>query len=161
MSGLISRIAAPFVLAMIFANPAVSRSPDVASQTRAFLNAYAKGDRAAVLGMIDPSVTAYGSDISEIAHGVAGVALMLDADRRLWGGPARIGEMRDVSMASGGDLAALTFDAPFELAGRPAVMVRFSMVWRRDGHGWRLVQSVNSTPTVGQSADELLKGAAK
>lgn len=145
----------------IVAGPALAQPKSPAEATRAFLDAYARGDAQAVAGMVEPDVTVYGSDVAEVAHGPDGVRRMLANDAKLWGGPVQIGPMDHVTLTSEGRLAVLTFDAPFLLPGRPAVPVRFSMAWRRGASGWRLAQSANATPTVGQSAEELLKGAGR
>lgn len=129
----------------------------VVAVTRGFLDSYAKGDNDAVLRQVDPKVVVYGSDIAEVFRGSAGVREMLTADHRLWGGAVSIGDMRDISVVSSGPLSAITFDAPFELRGGSPIMVRFSMVWKHEAAGWRLLQCANSTPTVGQSAEALLK----
>lgn len=133
-------------------------APAVTAQTRLFLDAYARGDRAAVLRLVDgDAVTVYGSDAAEIFRGRAGVATMLDDDRRLWGGAARIGSMKHVSVVERGDLASIFFDADFLMRNRPAIPVRFAMVWRRARGVWRLVQSANVVPTQNQSAALLLR----
>ncbi len=131
---------------------------DLQERARLLLDAYARGDRAAVLSMVDgDSVTIYGSDAAEIFHGAAAIGKMLDDDQRLWGGAAKIGTMEHVTTVKEGNLASIFFDAPFSAGGRPAVPVRFAMVWKRSGKKWLLVQSSNVVPTRGQSAEELLK----
>lgn len=139
------------------ASAAERAQSDVVAATRSFLTAYAQGERQAVLAQVDPEIVAYGSDVAEVFHGVDGVRRMLDDDQKLWRGAARIGDMQDLSIVQSGDLAAVTFQAPFILGERPPVLVRFSMVWKRGARGWRLVQSANGAPTVGQSAAALLK----
>jgi ketosteroid isomerase-like protein len=133
-------------------------APDVAAQTRLFLDAYARGDRASVLRLVDgEAVTVYGSDEDEVFTGAAAVGTMLEEDQRLWGGPATIGPMEHVSVVESGDVASVFFDAPFAVHGGPSIPVRFAMVWRRSHDAWRLVQSSNVVPTRGQSAARLLK----
>lgn len=126
--------------------------------SRAFLDAYGRGDKSAVLASVSSDATVYGSDSAEIFHGLEGVSRLLDQDKALWGGPVHFGPFRDVSEVAIGDADVITFQSPFELAGRPPVLVRFTMVWRRRGTGWELLQSVNTVPTIGQSAEALLKG---
>lgn len=133
-----------------------AREP-VVGIARAFLTAYANGERDAVLARVDPQIVMYGSDVAEVFRGVDGVRQMLEGDRKLWRGPASIGSMQDVTVVASGGLSAMTFQAPFSLGSRPPILVRFSMVWKRHGDQWRLIQSANSTPTIGQSAAELLK----
>jgi ketosteroid isomerase-like protein len=150
----------PFVLCAIATftlTAPSSATPTVSAQTRIFLDAYARGDRATVLHLIDgDAVTIYGSDAGEIFRGRAGVARMLDYDHRLWGRAARIGPMDHVSVIERGEFASIFFDAPFTLPGRPRIPVRFAMVWQREAGEWRLVQSSNVVPTEDRSAALLL-----
>lgn len=160
-----SRIAGLLLLAiaplMISSSP-LAKSVDVTARTRQFLDAYARGDRETVLSMIDPdNVTAYGSDLEEIFHGKAGVDKMLRDDMRLWGGKAHIGEMQHLSLVITGHMAAVFFDADFTVGERKPVPVRFSLVWRDSGNGWKLVQSSNVVPTQGQSAEKLLAAPSR
>lgn len=134
-------------------------SPDAAlrAQTQAFIEAYAKVDRDAVFKSVHPNkIYIYGSDASEFISDHAGLKAMLDADAKLWGGTAAFGKMDHVSITRSGDMASIFFDAPFTVGGRPAVPVRFAMVWRKVGGRWLLVQSSNVVPTVGSSATEIL-----
>lgn len=137
--------------------PASAQPLDVTAQTRLFLDAYARGDRANVVRLLDgDAVTVYGSDADEVFHGGAAVAGMLANDLRLWGGSARIGRMEHVSVVERGELASIFFDAPFSVRGRASMPVRFAMVWRRAHGPWLLVQSSNVVPTRNQSAAKLL-----
>lgn len=152
-------LAAALAALPFFATSVGAEEPDVRTQTRLFLDAYARGDRATVLGLVDrAAVTVYGSDEDEVFTGAAAVATMLENDQRLWGGPATIGPMEHVTVAANGDLASVFFDAPFAVHGGPSIAVRFATVWRRSPGGWRLVQSSNVVPTRGQSAARLLRG---
>jgi SnoaL-like domain len=159
----------PFILmamlltAGLTATPAFAKPTDIAAQTRLLLDAYARGDRSTVLGLIDEnSITVYGSDFAEVCHGSAAFETLLSNDLRLWGGPAHIGAMEHVSIIETDGMASIFFDAPFSAGGRPPLPVRFAMVWRRTGDEWRLVQSSNVAPTQGQSAAQLLgAGVAK
>jgi ketosteroid isomerase-like protein len=133
-------------------------TPNIRAQTRLFLDAYARGDRATLLRLVDgDAVTIYGSDADEIFRGRAGIAIMLDNDRLVWAGSARIGPMEHVSVIERDGLATIFFDADFSLRSRPKVPVRFAMVWRRSRGEWRLVQSSNVVPTEHQSAALLLR----
>lgn len=141
--------------------PAAAQSPGISAQTRLFLDAYARGDRKTVLGLVDAhAITVYGSDLAEICHGPAALADLLSNDLRLWGGSAHIGPMEHVSVEQSGGLASVFFDAPFSAGDRAPIPVRFAMVWRHTSKGWRLVQSSNVVPTQGQSAAQLLHAAA-
>src|SRR5690349_16748883 len=131
--------------------------PDLAANAKALLDAYAKGDKPAVMALIDPNIRLYGSDVAEIYSGREGAAKMFDMDTRRWGGGARFGDLRAISEFRSDDLATLFFDVPFSVASRPEMVVRFATLWRYHDGAWRLIQSANMVPTVGQSAEELLK----
>ena len=135
---------------------------DITEQTRVFLDAYARGDRATVISMIDPErITVFGSDLEEVFRGKAAVEKMLGDDLRLWKGSARIFDMQHVSVFQEGSFASIFFDAWFQVAGAKPVPVRFSMVWRRARKDWKLVQSSNVVPTQGQSAEKLLGSSSQ
>ena len=155
-------LAALFVMAVMVASAGLSlqaQTGKVEAQTRAFLDAYARGDTASVLGQVDrDAVAIYGSDAAEVFHGASGVETMMANDLKLWGGAAKIGMMEHVSVVERRGMASIFFDAPFSVGSRPAVPVRFAMVWRHAGKGWLLVQSSNVVPTQGQSAEALLHG---
>ena len=156
LAGLLAAGLSAFAVATPPAAAAKSPEVDVIAHTKAFLAAYASGDEKAVLSQVAPDVSIYGSDVAETFKGTSGLHRMMEADHRLWRGPAQIGEMQSRSTVCASSLCVLTFQAPFTLAANPPVMVRFTMAWRRSSAGWRLVQSSNSTPTVGQSAEGLL-----
>jgi hypothetical protein len=134
-----------------------SEQPDLATHAKALLDAYARGDKAAVMAVIDPNIRLYGSDVAEIYSGPEGAGKMFDMDTRLWGGAAHFGDLRAISEFRSGDLATLFFDVPFSVASRPEMVVRFATLWRYSDGAWRLIQSANMVPTVGQSAEALLK----
>lgn len=157
MSRTLSRLC--LAAAVVVAGPAGARTADCSkavSLTRAFLDSYVHGDGRAVAAMVEPDVVIYGSDVRELFRGPEGVRKMLAGDQALWKGAAKIGELQQLTATSGADLCVVTFHAPFALGARAPVLVRFTMVWRQGEKGWRLAQSANSTPTVGESADELL-----
>ncbi len=130
------------------------RAPVEAAKT--FLAAYVANDRVAVLAMTsDRDLHVYGSDESEIFEGKAALSHMLDLDHKLWSGAARFDGMRNLSAVCEGGLASLIFDDTFVL-GERRVSVRFAQAWRRENGVWKLVQSSNVVPTVGQSAAQLL-----
>jgi hypothetical protein len=129
---------------------------DVKTQTRTLLDAYAREDQKTVLASIDDRTVMYGSDATEVFHGVASIQAMLSNDARLWSGTAHIGEMQNITVVRQGNLESIFFQAPFTVGNRPAVPVRFCMTWRRTGGRWLLLQSSNAVVTEHQSAAELL-----
>ena len=146
---------------LAFSSYAHAAEPDLQATVATYLNAYTQGDKTNVLAALDSAVRVYGSDIAEVYSGIDGVSKMFDGDMKLWGGTGKFGAMRDVSTVHEGNLEAIFFNIPFSVRNNPPVLVRVSMVWRLNPQGWKLVESSNSVPTVGQSADEILKSAAR
>ena len=63
-----------------------------------------------------------------------------------------------LTLKSGNPTTAF-FDVPFTLSrggNQQTLVIRFATVWETTKQGLKLVQSVNTTPTVGQSAKDLL-----
>jgi SnoaL-like domain len=133
-----------------------AQATDVKSQTRTLLDAYAREDQKTVLASIDDRTVMYGSDATEVFHGVASIQALLANDARLWSGTAHIGEMQNITVVKQGNLESIFFQAPFTVGNRPPVPVRFCMIWRRNGKHWLLLQSSNAVVTEHQSAAELL-----
>ena len=146
------------VLLTAFASPGWAQDSEIQKHTRAFLDAYASGDRQVILASIDQkNIMMYGSDAAEIVHGSDALLKLVTADQRLWGGSARFGPMEHVSLVQSHSLASLFFDISFSVGGRPPVPVRVAAVWKRTGKHWLLVQSSNAVVTEHQSASELLE----
>lgn len=146
------------ILFLILPVAAVAAEPCQApvEAAKSFLTAYVSGDKARVLAMTsDRDLHVYGSDESEVFSGKAALSRMFDLDQKLWSGVARFDGVRNMSAVCEGDLASLIFDDTFIL-GERRVPVRFAQTWRREDGAWKLVQSSNVVPTVGQSAAELL-----
>jgi ketosteroid isomerase-like protein len=133
-----------------------AQTPDIQSQTRAFLDAYARGDFKTILAAVDNNTVVYGSDAGEVFRGLDSITTMLSNDARLWSGSAHIGDMQNVTTIKQGNLESIFFQAPFTVASRPPVPVRFCMIWRHNGKRWLLLQSSNAVVTEHQSAAELL-----
>ena len=124
-----------------------------------FLDAYAAGDEAVVMAALSQGpLHMYGSDVSEVADDRAGVKKIFDADQKLWQKSASWGAASHVSSVMKGDMSSLFFDRVFKAGGRE-VVVRFAMVWVKEGDAWRLAQSSNTVPTTGQSAEQLTRAA--
>ena len=136
--------------------PALAVDPSLRQTAEAFMDAYVRGDWSTVERFLSPRpLYVYGSDVSEFAPDASAFKTMFEADQKLWRGAAHWGEMSQVSSFHAGPVATLFFNRVFEL-GDQRITVRFSTVWRREHSGWKLIQSSNAVPTVGQSANELL-----
>ena len=147
-----------FLVLSVAASPGYAQTSGVRSRTRAFLDAYAQGDSKTILDSVDAKTTVYGSDAAEFFRGSAAVGTMLANDSHLWAGTAHIGEMQDVSVFKARNLQTIFFQAPFTVGGRPPVIVRFCMVWKRSAGRWHVLQSSNAVVTQGQSSEQLLLG---
>jgi hypothetical protein len=154
------RLLAVAALAAVFAVPAAAE-PNLQQSVTAFLNAYAAGDKAAVIDAMEPNVQLYGRDVSEVFKGAQGASDMFDTDMKRWGGTARYGTMWHVSALRDGRLASIMFDIPFTAGKNPTVTLRFAMAWVLDGDAWKLIQSSSTAPTVGQGAGAGPKSDAK
>lgn len=142
---------------MLPASATAHRTNDVIETTRDFLDTYARGDERKALSFVTsgrPHI--FGSDVSEATDSREGFVEMLHADHLLWKSPVKFGPMRHVSEERCDRLATVFFDADFVLGGH-SIPVRFAMVWRRENGAWKLIQSSNVVPTIGQSASELLR----
>lgn len=129
------------------------------ARSRAFLDAYSKGDEAKVMAMVtSQNLHVYGSDAAEAIEGREAFQSMLVDDQKLWGGNASIGPMQHISSELSGSLATLFFDADFTLNGN-SLPIRFATVWRKERGQWMLVQESNVVPTKGQSGAEILRKA--
>lgn len=141
------------------AAPVGSSCEPLRASVARMLDLYSRKDAPAVAGLLDgQQVLVLGSDISEVADTRAKVDELLADDFALWNS-ASFGAPAFMNCRVQGELATAAFDAPFEMK-RPdgqamKVTVRFLTVWRATADGWRLTQSMNSTPTVGASAREL------
>jgi hypothetical protein len=133
-----------------------AQTPDIQSQTRAFLDAYAHGDSKTILAAVDNNTVVYGSDAGEFFRGLDSITTMLANDTRLWSNSAHIGDMQNVTTNKQGNLESIFFQASFTVGNRPPVPVRFCMIWRHTGKHWLLLQSSNAVVTEHQSAAELL-----
>jgi len=126
-----------------------------------FLDAYAAGDEAAVMSALSRgALHMYGSDVSEIASDREGVKRIFEAGQKLWQKNASWHAISNVSTVTRGDVSTLFFDRVFQV-GEREVVVRFAMVWIKEGGTWKLAQSSTTVPTTGQSAEDLLTAAAK
>ncbi|MEO8727412.1 MAG: nuclear transport factor 2 family protein [Acidobacteriaceae bacterium] len=153
-----------FLLLFVFALPSVAQSTsastnDLSSTLRKFLDLYAHKDVSGLMAMVaDRDVLAMGSDISEVCTSRAQIQQLLEDDFKLWDS-ATFGSPERVFSQRSGNLVTAFFDAPFTLrrgGGEQTVTVRFAMVWKQTPQGLRMLQNANTTPTVGQSAKELL-----
>jgi hypothetical protein len=88
----------------------------------------------------------------------AQVEELLRNDFMLWDSSS-FGALDPVSTQRSGQFVTAFFDVPFTLrrgGNEQTVVIRFATVWKKTPHGLKLVQSANTSPTVGQSAKELL-----
>jgi ketosteroid isomerase-like protein len=135
---------------------AIDARATVVNQVDQLLKSYAANDVAAVLGLLDDDFVLYGSDVKEVVRTREQLRQLMADDFLLWR-TASFGAVTDLDVRVEGSLASAHFHAPFSAGGRPPVVVRFATTWRLVDGRWRLIQSANTVPTVGQSATELLR----
>jgi hypothetical protein len=118
-----------------------------------------QNDLAGVMSMVaEGDVLVMGSDLQQICSSRAHVEELLRDDFKLWD-RSSVGKIRMVSTQRSGKLITAFFDAPFPFRrgnNEQTVVARFATAWKRISQGRMLVQRANSTPTVEQSAQELL-----
>lgn len=132
---------------------------DLEPKLRQFLTLYSHKDVPGVMNLLaEADILVMGSDLSEVCTNRAQVEELLRNDFMLWESSS-FGAIGPISTARSGKLVTAFFDVPFTFrrgASEQTVVVRFATVWKKQPQGWRLVQSANTTPTVGQSAKELV-----
>ncbi len=157
--------AAAVGIAMFSPNASAKEScAELRPSVRAMLDAYsAKDIDSAMRFMEGGNVLIMGTDRTELADNAEKVRALLGDDFALWGS-SRFGEFSFVSCRQSRDMATMAFDVPFTMQRSPdksdIVLIRFLTVWTKRGGKWLLTQSLNSVPTEGQSAKEILKRAS-
>lgn len=143
------------------AAPVPAACGQLAPRVQALLSAYSRKDADTVMKLTDADqVLVLGTDVSEVAASPQAVRRLMTDDFRLWG-TATFGDPVFMSCRMGMKLGSAAFDVPFSMVRAPGhtvtVTVRFLTLWRRRGDDWLLTQSLNSQPTTGQSAADILK----
>ena len=133
----------------------------VKSAVLRLLDAYSKKDFNAAMALTDhEAVLVMGSDVEEVCDTRAKIEALLHDDFQLWTS-ASFGEVSLLSVRAEGDLGSAFFDVPFSMQRAPGktdtMTIRFATVWRRRGGDWKLTQSMNCVPTVGQSAKAIIQ----
>jgi ketosteroid isomerase-like protein len=150
-----------FLLMLPLANPLTAgpSNDDLQSRIREFLDLYAKKDVAGVMNLVSSdSLVVMGSDLSEVCTRREQVEELLRNDFRLWDS-AFFGKPVQVYTHESESLITAFFDVPLTMrrgGGEQTLVVRFATGWQKTKQGLKLVQSANTTPTVGQSAKDLL-----
>lgn len=134
---------------------------EIARRSAALLDAYGHKHNARLQAMLDPErVAFFGADSAGVATTPESVMQRIRDDQMLWDSLIA-GPIRNLRVEHGGRLAVAMFDVGTEVhrgPGRAHYLIRFAMTWRRGADGeWRLVQSMNSVPTTGQSAAEIIR----
>jgi ketosteroid isomerase-like protein len=150
-----------FLLILTLANPLAAgpSQNDLQSRIREFLDLYSKKDVAEIMKPVsNDGALVMGSDLSEVCSGREQVEELLRNDFQLWDS-ASFGKPAQVYTRESESLITAFFDVPFTLrsgSNEQTLVIRFTSVWQKTKQGLKLVQSMNTTPTVGQSAKELL-----
>ncbi len=137
---------------------------ELQQQIVSFLDTYRRKDVAGVLALCDPeTILVMGTDASEVCTSPQSVQRLLELDFQLWD-RAEWGEFHHFFSYRAGEIATTFFDIPFttRTADQSRItLVRFAMIWRSTSNGWRVVQSLNTVPTVGQGAADILGQSAQ
>lgn len=150
-----------FLLILTLAQPLTAGPShnDLQSRIREFLDLYSKKDVAGIMNLVaNDDVLVMGSDLSEICTSREQVEALLRNDFQLWDS-ASFGKPAQLYTRQSGSLTTAFFDVPFTLhrgANEQTLVIRFATVWKKTKQGLKLVQSTNTTPTVGQSAKDLV-----
>lgn len=105
----------------------------------------------------DGNILVMGSDLGEVCTTREQAAELFHNDFKLWDSSS-FGSLGEVYTQATGSIVTAFFDVPFTFrrgGTDQAVVIRFATVWKRTPDGLKLLQSLNTTPTVGQSAKEL------
>jgi ketosteroid isomerase-like protein len=148
------------ILFLCAANPQATHASEneLQSRIRQLLDLYARKDAAGVMKLVaDEQVLVMGSDLSEISTSREQTADLFRDDFKLWDSSS-FGALGKIYSHTSGNLVTAFFDVPFMFRrgkSEQTVVIRFATVWKKTRRGLELVQSLNTTPTVGQSAKEL------
>lgn len=145
--------------------PCADPTPELSARIVEMLRAYGRKDDPALLAILQPGeVMMYGADSAEVALNRADVMRRVRDDQMLWDSLVA-GPVRNLRVEHAGPLAVAMFDVPTDVyrgPGRAHYLVRFATTWRRAADGqWRMVQSMNSVPTKGQSAAEIIRAQSR
>jgi ketosteroid isomerase-like protein len=149
------------LLILTLANP-INAGPsqnDLEGRIHEFLDLYSQKDVAGAMNLVsDDGVVVMGSDLSEVCTSREQVEELLRNDFQLWDS-ASFAQPVHVYTSRSESLITEFFDVPFTLrrgGNEQTLVIRFATVWKKTKQGLKLVQSTNTTPTVGQSAKDLL-----
>jgi hypothetical protein len=141
---------------------AADSSSQFKQRVRVLLDDYSRKDVAGIIRMLDErNVMMMGTDISEVASSKKTVEALLENDFRLWD-TSRFGEIRNFYVESSDTMATAFFDVPWEAStGSQSrrFIIRLVTTWRKSGGDWKLTQILNTVPTTGQSAAEILNAS--
>ena len=142
---------AAFVFLSGCVSSAVDRTSDAQLRRRAsaFLNAYAAGDKATVLSMLNPGESyVYATDFPSVIVGAEALGRTFERDMKSWAGHARFGDLRNVSTVRSGHLGTLFFDSALSIGDAVPMTIRFATVWTHADGTWKLIQSSTAVPTA-------------
>ncbi len=148
------------LLIFTLAQPAAAATPPgLDSSIAQFLDLYSKKDISGLMNLLaDDDLLIMGSDLSEVCTTREQVRQLLHDDFQLWDSATFEKPVKLYSVQSGSLITAF-FDVPLSIRSgtrQHTLTVRFSTVWKKTSQGLKLVQSSNTTPTVGQSAKDIL-----
>ena len=115
-----------------------------------------------IMQMLDArNVVMMGTDIAEVAASRNAVETLLRNDFKLWD-TSQFGRFKDFYVQSSPTMATAFFDVPWQATtgGQTRTFtIRLVTTWRKVGQNWKLTQILNTVPTTGQSAAEILNAS--
>jgi len=135
----------------------------IKSQIEQFVKAYEARDIELALGFISTAedLLVFGTDQAEVITSRSDFEKQLTDDMQLFES-IKSGERKSLSIqiSNCGDLASAYYELPFEVtvSGETSTfLLRFAQTFRNEHGDWRIVQSLASSPSTGQSSAELVR----
>jgi len=135
----------------------------IKSQIAKFFNAYEARDVETAKSVVSSSgdFLAFGTDAAEVMKSQSDFEKQVEDDLQLFES-VKSGELKNLSVqiSNSGDLASAYYEMPLEatIGGETSnFMLRFAHTFRKENGEWRMVQSIASSPSMGQSSAELVQ----
>jgi len=141
------------------ARTATPTQPGIKERVRHLLDDYSRKDVDRIMRVLDDrNVLMIGTDVSEVAGSRQTIETLLRNDFKLWD-TSQFGQFKDFYVQSSDTMATAFFDVPWQATtgGQTrSFTIRLVTTWRKAGNDWKLTQILNTVPTTGQSAAEIL-----
>jgi len=135
----------------------------IKSQITKFFIAYEVRDVELAKSVVSPSgdFHAFGTDAAEVMRNQSDFEKQVEDDLKLFES-VKTGELKNLSVqiSNNADLASAYYEIPVvvTIGGETSKsMLRFAQTFRKENGEWRMVQSIASSPSTGQSSAELVQ----